>query len=474
LEDRRARLLRTVLLAGDAAILVLSAAAAFALHRLLRPRLPVLRDPPEFGAYAALAWFLLPVWLTLVVLLGLHRSLERDERGADTVARLLGLHALGLVALSVIAFLTQSVVNRSLVALFLACVFPLMLLERRGLAALLRQRHGGEGSPGILVAGGDVTAIAARMREAAAGSLPPRFVGWLAPEGAVAAGSAAGLPVHVGGLEALPGLIEREAIDQVFFFSPWDRPESVPEALAALELSGIPAHFAVRRIESLAAVPRVSEQFGAPFISYEVAPKAPEALAVKHALDLLVAALLAAVLSPLMLLVALAILVRMGQPVLFAQERAGLNGRRFRMLKFRTMVRGAEERRDDFLGRNEMDGPVFKLADDPRVTPLGRMLRRLSLDELPQLLNVVAGDMSLVGPRPLPVREQTEIRGASRRRLSMKPGITGLWQVSGRNDLGFEDWMRLDLLYVDTWSLGLDLRILLRTLPAVLLSRGAR
>jgi lipopolysaccharide/colanic/teichoic acid biosynthesis glycosyltransferase len=218
----------------------------------------------------------------------------------------------------------------------------------------------------------------------------------------------------------------------------------------------------------------VSEQYGAPFISYEVAPKAPEALAVKHALDLLVAVLLAASLSPLMVLVALAIVVRMGRPVLFAQERAGLNGRRFRMLKFRTMVRGAEERRDDFLGRNEMDGPVFKLADDPRVTPLGRVLRRLSLDELPQLLNVVAGDMSLVGPRPLPVREQTEIRGAHRRRLSMKPGITGLWQVSGRNDLGFEDWMRLDLLYVDTWSLGLDLRILLRTLPAVLFSRGAR
>jgi lipopolysaccharide/colanic/teichoic acid biosynthesis glycosyltransferase len=230
----------------------------------------------------------------------------------------------------------------------------------------------------------------------------------------------------------------------------------------------------VRRIESLAAVPRVSDQYGAPFISYEVAPKEPEALAVKHALDLILSALLVVLLSPLLLALALAILVRMGRPLLFAQERAGLNGRRFRMLKFRTMVRGAEERRDDFLGRNEMDGPVFKLADDPRVTPLGRLLRRFSLDELPQLFNVLAGDMSLVGPRPLPVREQVEIRGAHRRRLSMKPGITGLWQVSGRNDLGFDEWMRLDLLYVDTWSLGLDLRILLRTLPAVLTARGSR
>jgi len=474
LEQRRASLLRSALLAGDAAILVASAVIAFALHASLRHRLSLLRDPPAFADYAALAWFLLPVWLALVVLLGLHRSLERDEPWTDTFARLLGLHALGLVAVAVIAFLTQAVINRSIVALFLVCVFCLMLAERRGLAAVLRQRHAGGASRRVLVAGSDVGAIARLMREAALGNLPPRFVGWLAPEPVRGDGQARGLPLWVGDVDALPNLIEQEAVDEVLFFSPWDRPESVPQALAALELSGIPAHFAVRRLESLAAVPRVSEQYGAPFISYEVAPKPPEALALKHALDLIVAALLTLLLSPALALVAAAVLLRMGRPVLFVQERAGLNGRRFRMLKFRTMVRGAEERRDDFLGHNEMDGPVFKIAEDPRVTPLGRLLRLYSLDELPQLLNVLAGDMSLVGPRPLPVREQVEIHGAHRRRLSMKPGITGLWQVSGRSELGFEDWMRLDLLYVDTWSLGLDVRILLRTLPAVLLARGSR
>jgi lipopolysaccharide/colanic/teichoic acid biosynthesis glycosyltransferase len=144
------------------------------------------------------------------------------------------------------------------------------------------------------------------------------------------------------------------------------------------------------------------------------------------------------------------------------------------MLKFRTMEREAEERRDALLARNEMSGPVFKVSDDPRVTWLGRWLRKFSIDELPQLANVLFGSMSLVGPRPLPIREQQEIRGWHRRRLSMKPGITGLWQVSGRNDVDFEEWMKLDLRYVDEWSLRLDAWILLKTIPAVLLGKGSR
>ena len=164
----------------------------------------------------------------------------------------------------------------------------------------------------------------------------------------------------------------------------------------------------------------------------------------------------------------------MGRPILFTQERAGLFGRRFRMLKFRTMARDAEAKQEALRERNEMSGPVFKLTGDPRVTKLGRLLRRSSIDELPQLLNVLGGSMSLVGPRPLPWREQQAMSGWHRRRLSMKPGLTGLWQVSGRNDVDFEQWMRLDLRYVDEWSLGRDAKILLKTIPTVLLGRGAK
>jgi lipopolysaccharide/colanic/teichoic acid biosynthesis glycosyltransferase len=172
--------------------------------------------------------------------------------------------------------------------------------------------------------------------------------------------------------------------------------------------------------------------------------------------------------------VALAIAVSMGRPVLYTQERVGHNGRRFRMFKFRSMVKGAEGMKPELSHLNETGGPTFKARRDPRVTALGRFLRRFSIDELPQLLNVLEGSMSLVGPRPLPVEEQQQIRGAQRRRLSMKPGITGLWQVSGRSDVGFEDWMRLDVQYVDEWSLALDVALLLRTVKVVILGRGAR
>jgi lipopolysaccharide/colanic/teichoic acid biosynthesis glycosyltransferase len=164
----------------------------------------------------------------------------------------------------------------------------------------------------------------------------------------------------------------------------------------------------------------------------------------------------------------------MGRPVLFAQDRAGLRGRRFRMYKFRTMVRDAEVHREALAARNEMGGPVFKIARDPRVTTLGRFLRRTTIDELPQLFNILSGSMSVVGPRPLPVKEQQQIVGWHRRRLMMKPGLTCLWQIGGRSDVSFEDWMKLDLDYIDTWSLALDFAIILKTVPAVLLGRGAR
>jgi lipopolysaccharide/colanic/teichoic acid biosynthesis glycosyltransferase len=163
----------------------------------------------------------------------------------------------------------------------------------------------------------------------------------------------------------------------------------------------------------------------------------------------------------------------LGSPVFFVQRRGGLNGHPFPMIKFRTMRPGAEMERDELLESNEQEGPVFKMAKDPRVTRLGRILRRTSLDELPQLFNVLAGQMSLAGPRPLPTREAEKLPGAARRRLSMKPGLTCLWQVNGRSTLSFAEWMRLDLEYVDRWSLTLDFAILLRTIPAVISGRGA-
>jgi len=195
---------------------------------------------------------------------------------------------------------------------------------------------------------------------------------------------------------------------------------------------------------------------------------------VKRTVDLMVAGLGLLALAPLFALVALAIRLDSAGPVLFAQERVGLNKRRFRMHKFRTMVADAEHRLAQLEHLNETEGPTFKLREDPRVTRVGRFLRRSSIDELPQLWNVLLGEMSLVGPRPLPLRDVDGFEeDRHRRRFSVRPGLTGLWQVSGRNELSFDTWMELDLQYIDHWSLGLDLQILVRTIPAVLSGRGA-
>jgi len=178
--------------------------------------------------------------------------------------------------------------------------------------------------------------------------------------------------------------------------------------------------------------------------------------------------------APFMLVIGFLIKLDSQGPVLFRQVRTGLNGRRFVLLKFRSMTHDAERQQAALEERNEMSGPVFKLRSDPRVTRLGAFLRRTSLDELPQLGNVLRGDMILVGPRPPLPSEVSRYERWQRRRLSMKPGLTCLWQASGRNEIDFNEWMRLDMEYIDNWSLSRDIKIILRTIPAVLFARGAR
>lgn len=194
--------------------------------------------------------------------------------------------------------------------------------------------------------------------------------------------------------------------------------------------------------------------------------------AVKRIIDMFGSAVLLVLAAPVLLVAAAAVRADTPGPVLFRQRRTGWRGKEFHVLKLRTMQVGSEELRAALAVRNEADGQLFKIRDDPRVTPVGRWLRRYSLDELPQLVNVLMGHMSLVGPRPLPV-EDSEFTGDARRRLLVRPGLTGPWQIGGRSDLHWEDALRLDLEYVDTWSIRKDLAILLRTLPAVLRGQGA-
>ncbi|MEX0802791.1 MAG: exopolysaccharide biosynthesis polyprenyl glycosylphosphotransferase [Candidatus Binatia bacterium] len=276
-------------------------------------------------------------------------------------------------------------------------------------------------------------------------------------------------------IEALNSVIADEAIDEVLVALPIDKYGPLVETIVRqCEVQGIIVRVQTEMTYLHVGRAYVDELQGVPVMTIHSGPVDGWQLIAKRLIDILGSAALLLGLAPLFTLVTF--MIRFDSPgaVFFTQERVGLNKRRFRMLKFRTMVTGADQRQDLFEHLNEAEGPVFKIKDDPRITRVGKFLRRFSIDELPQLINVLKGDMSLVGPRPLPVRDVDRIdRHWQKRRFSVKPGLTCLWQVNGRSNIGFGDWVLMDLDYIDNWSLFLDMRILLKTIPAVLRGPGA-
>jgi exopolysaccharide biosynthesis polyprenyl glycosylphosphotransferase len=464
---------RRLVLLMDAASIAASMLLAFGLHAILRSHVGFLKEPPAVHQYLLLAYLTMPMMLGLIALLGLHREFERAFRQSGLLWNLLRLHAVVLLGVALLLFLTQVPFNRSIVGLFLLLTFTLMWLSRTILEGWRRRMHAaGHGRAHLLLVGDEpdlIAAVAASVRDQ---PLAPEVVGVLA-SGRAGQTVLGGVPV-LGAVPDLPRVLHEHTVDEVVIATHALTSKESEALMAACDEQGKPVRLLV--LPEVHAGRRVGLewQYGLPFVSLARTERSTEALAVKRLMDLLGAAVLVLILGPVMLLVAALILVTMGRPVLFGQERIGHHGRRFRMLKFRSMIPDAERRRDELASMNEADGPVFKIARDPRITPLGRLLRKYSLDELPQLFNVLAGSMSLVGPRPLPVVEQQQITGASRRRLAMRPGITGPWQVSGRSDLCFSDWMQRDLDYVDNWSILQDLKLLLRTIPAVIVGRGAR
>ena len=278
----------------------------------------------------------------------------------------------------------------------------------------------------------------------------------------------------VGTLEQLENILMHRVVDEVLVALPIKSHYSqIQRVIEDCEQAGVQSRYSadVFRTRIASARPDLSER--EPGVALQVAPDGYRLL-VKRMIDIAGAATGLLLAAPLFLVIAIAIKLTSPGPVFFAQERYGWRKRRFRMLKFRTMVTDADARLADLEVRNEAGGPVFKIRNDPRITRVGGILRRTSLDELPQLWNVLRGEMSLVGPRPLPVRDVGRFGEAwLMRRFSVMPGLTGLWQVSGRSSLGFDRWVALDLEYIDRWSIWLDLLILLRTVPAVLRARGA-
>jgi exopolysaccharide biosynthesis polyprenyl glycosylphosphotransferase len=252
--------------------------------------------------------------------------------------------------------------------------------------------------------------------------------------------------------------------------------EQVEAAIRACELEGVEAWLVADFFKAQISHTSFDDFYGWPVLVFRSTPESSWPTLAKQVIDSVGSFVLLVGFLWLFALIALLIKVTSPGPALFRQQRSGLNGRPFTLYKFRTMVTNAEQLKQELAAMNEMNGPVFKVTHDPRVTPIGRFLRKYSLDELPQLYNVLRGEMSLVGPRPLPVDEVKRFNDlAHRRRLSVKPGLTCLWQISGRNNVSdFKEWVRLDLEYIDNWSLWLDLKILWRTVPAVLAATGAK
>jgi exopolysaccharide biosynthesis polyprenyl glycosylphosphotransferase len=252
--------------------------------------------------------------------------------------------------------------------------------------------------------------------------------------------------------------------------------EQVEYVIRACELEGVEVWLVADFFSTQISRTSLDELLGRPLLIFRTTPEASWRIVVKQAMDLVGSIILLATLSWVFALIALVIRMTSPGPILFRQQRSGLNGRPFTIFKFRTMVTNAEQFKHELSAMNEMTGPVFKITNDPRITPTGKFLRKWSLDELPQLFNVLRGEMSLVGPRPLPVDEVKRFENLShRRRLSVKPGLTCLWQVKGRNQINdFREWVRLDLEYIDNWSLWLDFKILLMTIPAVFRGTGAK
>lgn len=279
----------------------------------------------------------------------------------------------------------------------------------------------------------------------------------------------------LGELESLEKILREYVVDEVFVTLPiksfYDETEKI---IKTCEEFGVEVKIPVDLFSKNKAKSGISTYQDVEVIDFYTSPQMNWQVVTKRIFDLTTSLFLLSIFLPLMAIVAILIKLSSPGPIIFKQKRMGYNGRIFNCYKFRTMIENAENLKQHLFELNEMKGPVFKIKNDPRVTKIGMFLRKTSIDELPQLVNVLKGDMSLVGPRPPIPEEVCQYQLSDRRRLSIKPGITCTWQVSGRNSVSFEEWMELDQKYIDEWSLLLDFKILLKTIPAVLLQKGAQ
>jgi len=409
-------------------------------------------------------------WVVLVWLQGLYRIRARWSLVSETMALMRAVGILALATITVLFVVQISDASRLVIGVLFIALAGMAVVARVGLRAFFHwARRQGHMTRFVLVAGANPEAQEFADRIERHPDLGLRVIGHLA---ATDEPSAPLTRPVLAPLDDIEQVLHEHVVDEVAVCLPveeWDMVEPVTRLCAG--------EGKVVRVPGDGRGPAIEGGYGEEFDGIHVTslvygPDRAVGLVIKRALDIIVAATLLVVLSPLFGLIALYIALRDGRPVIFRQTRVGLHGRRFELLKFRTMQPDAEARLAEVEALNEVRGRAFKLTLDPRLTRSGSLLRRTSLDELPQLWNVLRGEMSLVGPRPPLPGEVAGYDVWHRRRLSMKPGITGLWQVSARREEDFDRWVEKDLEYIDHWSLWLDAKIALRTVPAVLRLEG--
>ncbi len=451
---------------------------AFALAYWLRYQAewPAALDPENFQPYRV--WFPLGLILTGILLLAYQLEgvydLRRGVRWLDDVSKLFTGTLIGIAVLTVLTFNVRPQFYSRLMLGYAGILIVAVLSTSRlvfGAVRAWRYRRG-IGVEHVLVVG------CGEIGRAVMGSIMAR------PElGYQVAGFLDDDPERqhqdlgrfraLGSVDALPAVLRSQDIDEVIIALPWRSIEQIMDIMAQCEPLGVRARIVPDLFQLRLNRVDIDDISGIPLIGIRDASIRGWNRAIKRLSDIVVAAISLVIASPIMALVAILIKWDSPGPVLFPQVRVGRDGRLFTLYKFRSMVVGADEAKDRLRDLNEASGPLFKIRDDPRLTRVGRWLRRLSIDELPQLWNVLKGDMSLVGPRPPVPAEVDQYQPWHRKRLLISPGVTGLWQVSGRSKLTFDEMVMLDLFYAENWSLWLDFKIMLRTIPTVIMGTGA-
>lgn len=466
---RNARTVDLVLRLSD--LCVLAAAfpiAYFVRDGLLRRSFSGLYPIDHYWPVVALALLL---WIAAAAVANVYEAYRTHTMTLE-LARIARADVVVVLGLGALAFFSKRhELSRLFLGLYWAAAMALFVANRVALRGMARwaRRHG-YNTRRFAVAGTGPLARHAVQSLLGHREWGYEFAGYLL-EGPVVDAATPG-PV-LGQVRDLGRILEHEVVDELLVAVSSEQAAVPREVLRVGEERGIPVKlcmdFSLLRISSIS----FEEVGGVPAIAFSPVPSDVVALWAKRLFDVALSGAVLLLTAPLLAVTAIAIRLDSPGPVLFRQRRVGMNGRHFTLWKFRTMCVDAEARLAQLTGHNEVGGPVFKMRNDPRVTRVGRWLRKTSLDEFPQFWNVLRGDMSVVGPRPPIPAEVERYEPWQRRRLSVKPGITCVWQVSGRSDIDFDQWMELDLQYIDNWSLWGDVRIVLRTVPAVLFGRGA-